>query len=521
MLNLKHIKEPVLTFANGQTAEDPRDGLMLFGPNEQFERNSIKAGVVATKDGLEKYKAFVRRLQSPIFSNKIMYGKEYDNEVQRPSYTGFEATFGIEWNEDPVLKKFLDLSTIQNILAIDRKPERTRKLVDYYANKIIESRGKDDKQIDLWFVVVPRSVYMECRYNSKGKDISSKEKKRIELLKQGQVSLFEDFDEELLALEKLKDDSTDFHNLIKAELLKNKIQSPIQVIVEPTLEFKDKLRLKELGDDMKAHLAWTQSVAVYYKLGNKPWVLNDVRKDVCYLGLIFKRVPDKSNKRSVCSAAQMFLEDGDGSIFRGNIGLFKSEKSVGYHLDEESAEKLLDMALSDYFESQGNYPRELFIHGRVQFNDEEWTGFLNAIAKHDANTQLNGILIKDTRSDDRRKLKLFKETFGQKNNYGVMRGLGWIINDESGYLFTRGFIPRLGSTNHLETANPLYIEVNKGIASIETVMQDVLALTKLNYNACIYGDGLPVTLRFSDLIGNILTATKNWESEMRQFKYYI
>lgn len=177
-MNLKQIKEPVLTFANGQTAEDPRDGLMLFGPNEQFERNSIKAGVVATKDGLEKYKAFVRRLQSPIFSKKVMYGKEYDNEVQRPSYTGFEATFGIEWNEDPVLNKFLDSSTIENILAIDRKPERTRKLVDYYANKIIESRGKDDKQIDLWFVIVPRSVYMECRYNSKGKDISSKEKNK-------------------------------------------------------------------------------------------------------------------------------------------------------------------------------------------------------------------------------------------------------------------------------------------------------------------------------------------------------
>lgn len=520
-MNLKHIKEPKLTFGNGQTAEDPRDGLMLFGPNEQFKRNSIKAGVVATKDGLEKYKGFVRRLQSPIFSRKIMYGKEYDNEVQRPSYTGFEATFGIEWNEEPVLKKYLDVSTIENILSIDRKPERTRKLVDYYTNKIIESRGRDDKQIDIWFVVVPRSVYMECRYNSKGKDISSKEKKQIELLKLGQVSLFEEFDEELLALEKLKDDSTDFHNLIKAELLKNKIQSPIQVIVEPTLEFKDKLLLKQLGDDMKAHLAWTQSVAVYYKLGNKPWLLNDVRKDVCYLGLIFKRVPDKSNKRSVCSAAQMFLEDGDGSIFRGNIGLFKSEDSIGYHLDAESAEKLLDMALTDYFESQGNYPKELFIHGRVQFNDEEWMGFLNAIEKHKANTQLNGILIKDTRSDDRRKLKLFKETFGQKNNYGVMRGLGWMINDESGYLFTRGYIPRLGSTNHLETANPLYIEINKGAAKIETVMQDVLALTKLNYNACIYGDGLPVTLRFSDLIGNILTATKNWESEMRQFKYYI
>ncbi len=494
---------------------------MLYGPNEQFETNSIKAGVVATKEGLEKYKRFVKRIQSPIFSKKVIYGKEYDNELQRPSFTGFEATFGIEWNDEPVITKYLDSNEIEEILKIERKPERTRKLVDYYANKIIESRGKDDKQIDLWFVIVPRNVYVECRYNSKGKNITAKEKQQIELLKAGQIGLFTEYDDELLELDRMKDDSTDFHNLIKAELLKNKIQSPIQVIVEPTLEFKDKLLLKDLSEDMKAHLAWTQSVAIFYKLGNKPWVLNDVRKDVCYLGLIFKRVPDKTNKRSVCSAAQMFLEDGDGAIFRGNIGLFKSEDSIGYHLDQDSAENLLGMALDDFYESQGGYPKELFIHGRVKFEDEEWIGFENAIQKRKADTQLNGILIKDTRSDKRRKLKLFKETHRQKNNYGVMRGLGWIINKESGYLFTRGFIPRLGSTNHLETANPLYIEVNRGNANIETVMQDVLALTKLNYNACIYGDGLPVTLRFSDLIGNILTATKNWESEMRQFKYYI
>lgn len=37
-------------------------------------------------------------------------------------------------------------------------------------------------------------------------------------------------------------------------------------------------------------------------------------------------------------------------------------------------------------------------------------------------------------------------------------------------------------------------------------MYDVLNLTKLNFNACIYGDGLPVTLRFADAVGEILTA---------------
>ena len=34
----------------------------------------------------------------------------------------------------------------------------------------------------------------------------------------------------------------------------------------------------------------------------------------------------------------------------------------------------------------------------------------------------------------------------------------------------------------------------------------LLGLTKLNYNACLYGDGEPVTLKFADAVGEILTA---------------
>jgi hypothetical protein len=523
MKNLKYYKEPNLTFGRNQTAKDPRDGLLLFGPCEVFNKTSVKAGVVGTSEGIALYKEFVNRIQSPIISKKVLYGKEMDIEAQRPSFTGFEATFGIEWDDKPVLSKFLDLNQVESLLKIKNKRKRTRELVNLYAQKIIDSKQKDDKRVDLWFIIVPRNVYINCRFGSKGEEISKQLDEKIKIMNEGQPSLFTDYDEELKELEKLKQDSSDFHNLIKAALLKAKVESPVQIIVEPTLRFRDKLRNKELSEDLKAHLAWTQSVAVYYKLGNKPWILNDVRKEVCYLGLIFKKLPSKSNKHSACSAAQMFLEDGDGAIFRGNIGLFKSKEGEGYHLDEESASSLLGMALDDYFETRGCYPNELFIHGRVKFQEKEWQGFINAIEDRGAKTQLNGIVIKDSREDARKKLKLFKDTQreGQENNYGVMRGLAWHIDDDSGYLFTRGFIPRIGTSNHLEMANPLYIEVNKGSAKLDTVMKDILALTKLNYNACVYGDGLPVTLRFSDLIGNILTATPDWQSEMRQFKYYI
>lgn len=55
----------------------------------------------------------------------------------------------------------------------------------------------------------------------------------------------------------------------------------------------------------------------------------------------------------------------------------------------------------------------------------------------------------------------------------------------------------------------------------EASTKDISALTKLNYNACIYADGVPVTLRFADKIGEILTASTDIKVPPIAFKYYI
>jgi hypothetical protein len=74
----------------------------------------------------------------------------------------------------------------------------------------------------------------------------------------------------------------------------------------------------------------------------------------------------------------------------------------------------------------------------------------------------------------------------------------------------------------MEVPNPLHISISKGQSEILTVLKDVLALTKLNYNACVYADGEPVTLRFADAIGEILTAAPLGDkTPPLSFKYYI
>ncbi|MDB5199095.1 MAG: hypothetical protein JWO92_1058 [Chitinophagaceae bacterium] len=516
-LKLQYYNEPNLTFGYNQKTIDPRDGLILFGPHEPLSPFSVKAGVVGTNEGLTAYKEFVEKINLPIFSTKTIYGTLKDDEISRPSFPGFEAVFNVKWSPIPEVFKPLNQTFIDRTLEEKNKKRRTSALVDLYLERIVNAINDDDSQINIWFVVVPRNIYFKCKPGSAGKDLSAGTRKFLQRSKEGgQTSfLFPGEENYVDDLNKLIDSSSDFHHLLKARLIQEKVRTPVQIILESTLHFRDKYRNLPLDKNMQAHLAWTQSTTLFYKLGNLPWKLADIRDEVCYLGLVFKKTNQITTSNSVCSAAQMFLKDGDGAVFRGNIGLWQSKNQKEFHLDEKSSFELLAMALDDYNDKWKKFPKELFIHGRARFSADEWNGFQRAISERKANTNLVGIVIKDTGG-----FKLFRDVEGA-SNYGVMRGMALIINDKEAYLITRGFIPRLNTQMSLEVPNPLHIQIINGEADIDTVIKDVLALTKLNYNACLHGDGLPVTLRFSDTIGSILTATDNWKTEQRKFMYYI
>jgi hypothetical protein len=138
---------------------------------------------------------------------------------------------------------------------------------------------------------------------------------------------------------------------------------------------------------------------------------------------------------------------------------------------------------------------------------EEWSGFEEAVGS----IRMNGIRIRNEKI-----FKLFRS-----ENYPVLRGIAYLRNDRSAFLWTKGFIPRIQSVLGLETPNPLSIQIVRGNANIRDVCKDIMSLTKLNYNTCIFCDGNPVTLKFADTIGEILTAGPNENLKVLPFMYYI
>jgi hypothetical protein len=54
---------------------------------------------------------------------------------------------------------------------------------------------------------------------------------------------------------------------------------------------------------------------------------------------------------------------------------------------------------------------------------------------------------------------------------------------------------------------------------IEDVLGDIIGLTKINYNACNFNDGLPVTVRFADKAGDVLSLGMAKGAEKQPFKF--
>jgi len=507
MNDLIYINEPKILFAFNQRCTDPRDGLSLFGP---FEKSyGIRIGVVATHEGYIKFKNYLDLLQKPVYN---------ENSVTRPMFPGFESVFNSKLQTENIVYKNISDKEIDNFISHSSNYKRTYDIVTLYLNLLIDAKNNLDENVNLWFVIVPEKIYNYCRpmsnlpsYLVKKKALLSKSKALNYKFEQ---SLFEEMNIE----SRLKEDEAisynydaQFHNQLKARLLQHTI--PIQVIRESTIDWKNFTNSfsKPIRDFSKieGHLAWTLSTAIFYKSCGKPWILSDIRKGVCYLGLVYKKINKSKNPANACCAAQMFLDNGDGTVFKGEIGEFFNIESKEYHLDAKNAKALLLQALKSYYDKNNCFPNEMFIHAKTKFNDEEWCAFHEIVPK---GTNLVGITIKRDEP-----LKLYRHD----SEYPILRGMAYIINSTKAYLWTIGYVPHIQTALTTEVPNPLFVDINKGNAPIEQVLKDIMALTKLNYNACIYGDGLPVTLRFANKIGEILTASTDIQVPPLAFKYYI
>lgn len=510
-LEVTYIKEPDLSFGYGQISDHPKDGLFLYGPHSGPVRSKeVSIGVIGTHNGLSYFRNWAIRLGGYIAVPDP--GKmDKEHRLHLSNFPGLEEAYGLLISPGDFVERKIDLNTLESATKTLNQYEAVRKAVDLYIREIEHYDKNEERKIDVWIFILPELVFERCKPLSRRSglelikgDFVKKQSVRVDL------PLFEGVIDQ--SSEDIFDDVPDFHRQVKARLLK--LGHTSQLIRETTLapdQFVNKAGypLRPLQDP--ATVAWNIATALYYKTQPEPpWKLANVRPGVCYIGLVFKNIPNDP-KEHVCCAAQMFLNEGDAVVFRGANGPYKTG-DYEYHLKAPEAKKLISKVLDTFKDKHGTIPKELFIHGRTIFNNEEWDAFREVAP---AGTNVIGVRIKTTDGDT----KLFRD-----GDYPVIRGTAMLLDDRHAYLWTNGYLPRLDTYIGPETPNPLYVSVLKSTGeppNIRTVLTDIMGLTKINYNACNYSDGLPVTVRFADKVGDVLTMGSAKDSEKQPLKYYV
>lgn len=129
MHKLIKLSEPTLKFGHDQALEDPRDGLMLFGPLDKGKPYGIRAGVIGIQEGIRRFKKWIERIQGPILNNPP--------QLARPPFPGFEAVFRIPWNPQPTIEIQISEQELNKHLHLDDKHQRVYNTVEIYSRKIV------------------------------------------------------------------------------------------------------------------------------------------------------------------------------------------------------------------------------------------------------------------------------------------------------------------------------------------------------------------------------------------------
>lgn len=513
MVNYKvsHLEEPELEFRLGQRFVYPRDGLYLFGPITPSEQlPTVRFGVIGTEEGVRRFNVWSASI-CKFIDAPIPGPRSRSVEPQHVPFPGFAEAFRAGWGAPVSTISSIDEAVLHSKLNIANRNEAVRAAVDLFVQPLIDESNRLENPPSFWFVVIPEFVFSKGRPESTiargdrvAGNITVSRARARRLSSEPTLFGIEDIQAETYEY------AAHFRRQLKARLLKDRIVT--QVVRETTLTPNEFLNEKGYPIRRLEHasvVAWKLCTGAYYKAGGKPWQLADVRSGVCYVGLVYKKTSDSSGSSNACCAAQMFLSDGEGVVFRGAIGpWFRSDKKQ-FHLDREPARKLLAMVIEEYTRLHQKAPNELFLHAKASFADEEWQGFTDACPSE---TSLVGVQILDARDE----IKLYRT-----GEYPIIRGTVMQLDDYSAYLWTSGYVPRLDTYLGPETPNPVLVRVQRGDCAIGTVLKDVLQLTKLNFNSCLHNDRLPVTLKFADAVGDVLVSAP-LECEPRlPFKHYI
>jgi hypothetical protein len=489
-MKVQYLDEPELEFGSGRHI-DIRFGLMNYGPLDCTDATAprrIRVGIVGTSESIESLTDWLNKCRGSIDAKASRQPNLF------PRFPGFNerSAFLSRLVLDSAFNYELAPPDINRITRVPLPQVAIVHSVEAFVDGV--KHITEGHPPDVVLCAVPE-VLMDIMTRTDDDSLGDSEAARIK------------FDSSK------SDEHLDFHDLLKAHCMRIPTARPIQIVLPSTYDSAKRGRQltrqkqpKALQDE--ATRAWNLHVALYYKAGGAPWRLHDESRkfSTCFVGIGFYQTPDR--KRLLSSVAQVFNDRGTGMVVRGGPGtITKDDRQV--HLSAEDAYSLLKDVLNVYRKEHRTLPARVVLHKTSSHNAAEQDGFRQVINEAAIDTL-------ELLSLRRSFTRLFRDA-----EYPPLRGTLLTLEPGRQVLYTRGSVDFFATYPGMYMPRPVFIGCDNVSSAPRYLANEVLALTKMNWNNSQFDGGMPITVRAAQQVGRILRYSGDNEPVQGRYSFYM
>jgi hypothetical protein len=495
-LSIIELSPPHLQFGGASTHTEPKAGLSAAGPFDlrfgSARKDHVHAGIIGPADQVASARRWLERCsrEIPVLGEASL--------LKRP-FPGFAEVFHKKL-VTPEISSITLTSDNHDALAESLQGdayEAFQRVVDLYAAAHARLASRELNRPDIVLMCIPADVFNKV--SSVERKTTDDERKRAKAILRvrasKQLDLFDISDE----VEQTQEDflKRDLRLALKAKALRNRL--PIQLVTDALLN--DTARNQD-----PATRAWNFAVGVYYKAGGVPWRLPPSGPDTCFVGISFHHF--QTTRRAIVrsSLAQAFSSDGEGYAIRGAGVPVEPDQGRNVHLTEQQAFELAQNVLAEYELRTGGTPLRIVLHKTSYFDEAEQSGFTAALKDIPMISMVTLVP------------SLFRLL--RYGAYPPKVGTVCTINNDRSFLFTSGFMPELGTYPGPHVPQPFEVRSLSGEGAIPAA-QDVLNLTRMNWNTADIRGKWPVSLSFARRVGGILDEYGDDDLTETSFRYFM
>jgi len=490
-MKLSVFQEPELEFGYGGTHVDIRFGTTRFGPLDSGEASAptqIRVGLVGTEQTIAAMRTWFDRCRDGIAAKQSKLSNLF------PAFPGFSEIspfhssliFHDRWCA-PIRQRDID-----SAMAHGEGAQTVREAVAMFTDHAEALIGQGGPMV---LVCAPPRELLAALDDPRRMSGDSLDRE------------LDEGSEKIEGRPRLA-----FHDVLKAEGLRLRV--PIQMVRPSTYTGEGKPRKTGARQIASAPLqdeatrAWNIHTALYYKAGGIPWRLLRSASELstCFVGISFYRSTE--GDRLLTSIAQVFNERGEGVIVKGaQAKLDKDDRQP--HLDESDAQTLLANAIEVYRKEHRTSPARMVVHKTSKMSEGEVRGFQAASDAHK-------IDVVELLSLRRSLTRLYRE-----ETYPPLRGTFLELSDATAILYLRGSVQFFKTYPGMYVPRPLEISVTRADTTLEHLAQEILSLSKLNWNNTQFDGGEPITVRAARRVGDILKCVPEGGFVQPSFRFYM